>query len=385
MRILQVIPTYLPAVRHGGPVRAVHGLARELVARGHRVVVYTTNRHGNETLDVPIDRATELDGVSVRYFPVQWPRRLARSPALGRELARTIGGFDVVHVHSLFLWPGAVAARAARRARIPYLVSPRGMLVRDLFARRGRLRKAIWLRWIDRPALEGAARIVVTTALEAEEVQRFRLRLPPVVELPNGVDAASAPAATGTGRDPARFVFLGRLSWKKGLEALVEAVAAVPGIRVVLAGNDEEGMAPALRDLARRKGVADRVELAGFVDGEAKSALLAGSRALVLPSISENFGNVVLEAWALGVPAIVTPGVGLAGEVEACGGGMVASPGPAGLAAALERLAGDAELARSMGENGRRRALERYSWPAVAERAERIYGEVLEERGRRAG
>jgi glycosyltransferase involved in cell wall biosynthesis len=88
----------------------------------------------------------------------------------------------------------------------------------------------------------------------------------------------------------------------------------------------------------------------------------------------------VLEAWARGIPVIVTPGVGLASEVDASGGGLVAPSNAASLAVALGRLRDDPSLARDMGERGRRAVLDRFTWPALAARAEAIYRTVVDER-----
>src|SRR3954471_9492384 len=127
MRVLHVVPTYAPAWRYGGPIVAVHGLCKALVARGHEVDVFTTNVDGDGVLDVPTDRPVERDGVRVRYFPARL-RRLYWSPAMARALAADVRGYDLVHIHAVFLWPGVAAARAARRVHVPYIVSPRGML-----------------------------------------------------------------------------------------------------------------------------------------------------------------------------------------------------------------------------------------------------------------
>src|SRR5262245_55360100 len=94
-RILQVVPTYFPAVRYGGPIRSVHGLARALAQRGHDVHVYTTNLDGADDLDVPLRQPVLLDGVTVHYFPVPALRRLAWSPAMGRALRAHVAQFDV--------------------------------------------------------------------------------------------------------------------------------------------------------------------------------------------------------------------------------------------------------------------------------------------------
>ena len=135
---------------------AVHGLCKALAARGHQVTVFTTDVHGAGILDVPRAAPVAVDGVTVWYFPVATPRRLYRSPAMSAALAG-IAGFDLVHLHSVFLWPTSAAARAAERAGVPYLLAPRGMLVGDLLRRHGRLRKRLWIRLVERHTLAHAA------------------------------------------------------------------------------------------------------------------------------------------------------------------------------------------------------------------------------------
>src|SRR5947209_7263647 len=124
MRILHVVPTYLPAVRYGGPIFAVHGLCRALVARGHEVDVVTTNINGLENIGVPTEVPIRLDDVRVRYFSSKFLRRLSWAPSLSHALRQEVAGFDVVHLHSIFLWPTWAAARSARNANVPYLISP---------------------------------------------------------------------------------------------------------------------------------------------------------------------------------------------------------------------------------------------------------------------
>src|SRR5215471_14810307 len=125
MRILHVVPSYLPAVRYGGPIFAVHGLCRALTARGHEIEVVTTNIDGPGNSRVPVGIPVNLDGVRVRYFSSPLFRWLYWAPALRRALRRDPGKFDAVHLHSVFLWPTWTAARCARRAGIPYVLSPR--------------------------------------------------------------------------------------------------------------------------------------------------------------------------------------------------------------------------------------------------------------------
>lgn len=384
MNVLHVIPTYVPAWRYGGPMRSVHGLASAQAAAGDRVSVYTTNVDGPDVLDVPVGEAVRLDGVEVRYFPVVPPRRLGRSPAMGRALHATMASFDVVHLHSVFLWPTLAAARATRVAGVPYVLSPRGMLVRDLIAARGRLRKTLWLALFERKTVRDAAAVIVSSELEAKELAALDLGAAYVEVVPNGLSidepTAAAEAAVAAPLLPADgrplVLYLGRLSWKKNVDVPIRALAELPGLaeaRLAIAGNDDEGLRPRLEALAAEVGVAERVSFVGEVRGAAKSALLAAARVLVMPSISENFGMAALEAMAAGVPVVVSPGVGLAAAVEEAGAGLVCEPTPQAVAGAVARLLAEPELAREMGERGRRLAAERFSWPAIAAATRVVY------------
>ncbi len=151
-------------------------------------------------------------------------------------------------------------------------------------------------------------------------------------------------------------------------------------MKLLVVGNDEEGYTETLRALAAGEGVAERVVFAGTVTGAAKNELLRRAAVLVLPSYSENFGNVVLEAMAQGCPVVVTREVGAASIVEQSGAGLVVDGDAAALAEALRRLLGDDGLRAEMGRRGRATAVTGYSWEAVAGRMKAQYESVLETR-----
>ena len=90
MRILHVVPTYIPAWRDGGPIYSVHGLCKALVALGHEVHVYTTNVNGAADSDVPLEEAVDIDGVKVWYFRSRFLRRLYYSPSMMQCLKKEI-------------------------------------------------------------------------------------------------------------------------------------------------------------------------------------------------------------------------------------------------------------------------------------------------------
>jgi glycosyltransferase involved in cell wall biosynthesis len=366
LRILHVVPTYFPATRYGGPIVAVHGLARALAARGHEVHVFTTNVDGAGTSDVPLDCPVSLEGVRVHYFASQF-RRLYYSPSMLRQLRLFVPLCDILHLHSVFLWPTSAAARVAARGGIPYVVSPRGMLVRELIGRKSRIVKSAWLRLVEERTLRQASLVHFTAQRELDDARHLKVPIPAAAVIPNGVELLP-PAVTEPRGD--ELLFLGRLNWKKGLDRLIEAMKLLPEARLVVAGNDEESYAATLPR-------ADNVRFVGAVFGAEKDALLRRAAALVLPSISENFGNVVLEALAAGTPVVVTPEVGLAADVEAAGAGIVTPSDPPRLAAALRELLRDPARREEMGRRGRALVEERFTWPRVAEEMEAAYRGVI--------
>jgi glycosyltransferase involved in cell wall biosynthesis len=390
MRILHVVPSYLPAVRYGGPIFAVHSLCQALAAKGHEVEVFTTNVDGPGISPVPVERVVNLDGVRVRYFSSPVFRRLYWSPGMKRALAREMSLFDVVHLHSAFLWPTWAAARSARKVGVPYVLAPRGMLIKDLILRRSRFVKSAWILLIERSNVEQAAAIHLTSDLEATELKRFGWRLPPLAVLPNGIDAplpcsgdVSADVKAVASRRPL-VLFLGRLSWKKGLDRLIYAISRSPAANLAIVGPDDEGLAPQLKRQAERLGISERVFLLPrTVVGQDKEYLFAAAQVFVLPSYSENFGNTVLEALRRGVPVVATPEVGAAEIVIASGGGIVAPGEPAPFAAAICKLISNPDLAQATGDAGKRHVSAHYAWPDIASRVLELYEGVRAKAGPR--
>jgi glycosyltransferase involved in cell wall biosynthesis len=383
MRILHVVPSYFPAVRYGGPIFAVHGLCQALAARGHAVEVFTTNVDGPGTCAVPIGIPVTLDGVRIRYFHCPLLRRLYLAPALGRALEREIDTFDAVHLHSVFLWPTWAAACAARKAGAPYVLAPRGMLIKDLIARRSRMAKSMWIRLVERSNVEHAAAIHLTSQLEAAELERFGWLLPRLAVIANGIDdplpsaGEIASDVQAIAAEQPLVLFLGRLSWKKGLDRLLSAFARTRASKLAIVGPDDEGLAPQLARLADGLRIAGRVRiLPRIVVGREKEHLFAAAQLFVLPSYSENFGNTVLEAMRRRVPVLVTPEVGAAAIVRESGGGVVIAGDPEPLGAAICRLTSDPGLARSMGEAGQRHAITHYTWSSIAARMQDLYESV---------
>jgi glycosyltransferase involved in cell wall biosynthesis len=388
LRLLHVVPTYLPARRYGGPIRSVHALCRALAAQGHQTDVFTTSVDGPGDSDVPLERPVDLDGVQVTYFPSRTLRRLYWSPPMRRALFARVADYDLVHVHAIYLWPTWTAARAARAHGVPYVVSPRGMLVPELIRRKNRWVKQAWITLIEKPNLEHAAAIHTTSAIEAHHLSRFGWSLPTVATVPHGVDDPPSTAGQAlssdilsaiAGRPP--ILAFGRISWEKGLDRLLEALPRVPDARLVIAGDDG-GHAATLDEKARLFHVKDRVTIiARQVEGADKEALFGAAALFAMTSLSENFGLAAFEAMRRSLPVLTVPDVGMSEIVREARAGAVVDPSPEGIAVGLNELLADSAASRAMGRRGSDRVVADYSWSSIAERMTDVYRSAIERAG----
>ncbi len=386
MKILHVTPYYYPALRYGGPVRSVHGLCKHLARIGHDIEVFTTDLDGPFRVDRPVGVPVDLDGVRVWYFRSRCLKKIFYSPPMERELERRTGEFDLVHIHTFFSWPTHIAATIAARHGVPYILSPRGMLVKDLVRRKSRLVKSAWIQLFGRRVVEGAARIHVTTDIEKKEIRSFHFNLPEIFVIPIGIDPSDTSPKSGGSVSPAiealvrkkpLLLFLGRVNWKKGLDRLIPALRYLEGAHLAVAGNDDDNYRIQLDKLALRNGVLERITFAGPVYGEEKRRLFGAADVFLLPSYSENFGIAVLEAMAAGVPVVVTPEVGLSREVEEAGAGLVLNGDPGVLGPGIKALLADPGRMREMGERGRELAARRFAWSGIARSMESVYKQVI--------
>ena len=372
MRVLHVAAYYAPAYIYGGPPRSIHGLCRALIRHGVDVEVFTTDANGEAALPPTITAASHFEGVPVRYFSRTWPLEPIGSRAFAATLRRLIPRFDALHIHGLWNRVVWAAAREARRAGVPYVLSPRGMLESAALAHRP-WRKRLAYAAIERRTVEGAAMCHATSAGETATLRAIRPGAS-VVLIPNGVDTPAgvdpAPAS------PPAFVFVGRLHAIKRLDLLIDAFAQVaavcPEARLVIAGPDEQRLRASLES---RHALGNRVTWLGAVDATQRDAVLARARALVVCSDSESFGMAVVEAMAAGRAVIVTRTCGW-DELERRGAGLLVEQNPAAIAAAMQRLLDAPAAASTMGVNGRRWVEDAFTWDVVASRFIETYSAI---------
>lgn len=370
----------------GGPPVALEGLVLAQLRAGARVGVVATFRDGDD-----LSRADRLRnaGAEVTLLGPTTGRlqRVADMRNVVAGLMQADGRPGVVHVHNLWEQLQHEVARATRRAGIPRIVRPCGML--DPWSlRQSVLAKKLMLLARVRGDLRTAAALHFTTETERDLVAPLRLGTPSIVE-PNGVTLKEFAAPAGSsvpprnGAEGLRLLFLSRLHPKKAPDVLLDAFERVcagwpegkhpPSL--TLAGPSEGGTLEDLKaQLATLPASRDRVRFAGLVVGEQKAALLREADLFCLPSHQENFGIAVVEALAAGTPVLISDQVNIHAEVAAAGVGEATSVDAAAYAEALRRwLLDDAKRAAAATE-ATAFVAERYDWDAIATRWAAHYG-----------
>ncbi|HWI15874.1 MAG TPA: glycosyltransferase, partial [Burkholderiales bacterium] len=151
-----------------------------------------------------------------------------------------------------------------------------------------------------------------------------------------------------------------------------------PALHLVMAGPEQEGYGAALRELAARLGIADRITWTGMLSGSEKWGAYRAADAFILPSHQENFGIVVAEALACGVPVLISNKVNIWREVEADGAGLVANDDASGATALLTQwLDTDAQQRARMSSNALRSFAERFEIDRAAASVARAISERL--------
>jgi glycosyltransferase involved in cell wall biosynthesis len=301
------------------------------------------------------------------------------------------GGFDLIHAHD---WLVAFAACSLKRLHKTPLVATihateRG---RGRGTLGGEMSQAIngtewWLAY-------EAWRVITASQFMADEVKNyFQVPFDKVDVVPNGVDTAPFDAledldlgdfrAKWAAPDEHIVFFVGRVQHEKGAHLIVEAaprvLAEIPNVQFVIAGTG--AMMGAIRERARDLGVADHVNVAGFISDEDRNKLLRVADAAIFPSLYEPFGIVALEAMAAKCPVIVSEVGGLKEVVQHGETGVTIYPDNVeslawGVLHTLQRP----DWAQARATNAYRMVREEYNWDRIAEKTAAVYTRILAER-----
>ena len=372
----------------GGQNVHVAALSSELGRCGHDVHVYTRRDSPFVEATVPFAPGVTVHNVDAGPAePIPKDELLPYMEELGARLldAWAVERPDVAHAH---FWMSGLATRyAASRLGIPYTQTFHALGVvkrRQQGAKDTSPAARIELEQV----LARTADLVVATCTD-EMFELTRLGVSPrrVRVVPCGVDlrlfTPDGPALSRVG-DEKRVVIVTRLVERKGVGNVIDALADVPGARLVVAGGPARDELPRdpehrrLSRLAEARGVAHRVEFVGSIARHDVPPLLRSADVVACVPWYEPFGIVPLEAMACGVPVLASAVGGLIDTVvDGVTGIHVPPRSPERIAESLRVLLEDDERRRRLGDAGAERARTRYGWPRIAGATLRAYAGIL--------
>jgi len=385
MHILHLTPYYTPAYPFGGVVRAVEGMTRALVRRGHQITVLTTDALSQtERLESPLNET--IDGVQVIRQPnisrrLRGRYNLSTPQKMKQTALELLPQVDLLHVHEFRTTENLLVVPRAAERDIPILMSPHGTLNQS--TGRGQL-KRIWDKLLSPGIAQKIDHVISLAQSEQDDVQAIwddfgRRRIPTTFSIiPNGVDLAdfaNLPDENAFRQrwnlgDARVILFMGRLHRRKGVHLLAQAFlnANLPDTKLLIVGPDE-GMSDTLELL-----LDDRIITTGYLAGDDRLAAFAAADLMVLPAVGEGLSMAVLEAMACGLPVILSPGCNLP-EAESAGAGWIVEPDIAALTGALQ-TAFKSDFA-VMGAAAKQFIQSRFTWDAIAAELESTYQEVI--------
>lgn len=384
MRVLFFIP-YL-CVEYGGTSKVVEELA---AAIGHLIVevdIVTTNAAASTKLDVPLEEWMQQEYYRVQYFSCWHHNDLILSRSLCNWLQHHIHDYDLIHTHTLWSPMVSFIHWLCQRRKIPYIVTPHGMLEPWILSSKA-WKKKPYFYLLEKPALQNARFIQTIASLEANNIRS--LGFSHTVTVPNGIsqrDFVSLPdpqlfyQTYPETKDKALILFLSRLHPKKGLDLLASAFAKVrtqfKNAHLVVAGPDNINFLATVKQWFAEAGCLSAVTFTGTLTGEVKYAALSASNIYILPSYSEGFSVSILEAMAAGLPCVFTTGCNFPEAAEANAASVVPIDAEL-LADALIDLLANPQQATLMGERARQLILKNYTWESSAQQLVQIYRSIL--------
>jgi glycosyltransferase involved in cell wall biosynthesis len=363
VRILYVV-TRADAV--GGASIHVRDMAREMIARGHAVLVMTGGQG-------PVTNLLQAAGVP--YRPLRSLRRSihpVRDFLAARELAAAVREFapDIMSVHTAKA--GWIGRAVAARLGIPSVYTPHGWPIGDRMGPRA----GVLFEWAERVASHWTSAIVCVCegernlALHKRLAQADRLHV-----IYNGVHDIPAGLRADVTAVPPRIVSVARLEAPKDPVTLLRALENIRAQPWELDLVGDGPLEPELRRLAAGMGIADRVRFLGYVCDPAE--VLARAQLFVLSSRSEGFPRSVLEAMRAGLPVVASAVGGIPEAVSDGIEGLLVPRGDLGaLAAALSGLLANGERRRQMGLHARRSYEERFRFERMADETQAVYASL---------
>lgn len=373
MKILQVAPYFYPYV--GGQERYVKNLAMALAARGHEVKVFTSNYPKSKKYEV-------IQGVEIRRFEILCrPFNNPISPTLFFNIIKYCKDFDIIHCHNEHALVSQYCLLAKLNYGIPLIITCHGQLrfnhpLKDLIERMySKTFGAVLLRWADR--------VITISQSDKKYIQSLGVPLENIRIIPNGVNPNFYCSKQLDLPEDLVFkgkiiLFVGPVIKRKGPHILIQAIPHIvkkyPNVAFIFAGDgDFRYEAERLSNLLH---VEKWTHFLGYLTQEQLYALYKHCDILVLPSFSEALSYTILDAFAFSKPVVSTQIPCIEDYLSDIA--LLVPPGDyKALAEAILHLLNNPELAKELGEKGKKMVETNFRWDIVTSKIEEVYTEVL--------
>lgn len=363
---IAILVFYFPPKGLAGTEIATYNIARQLAKRGHEVHVITS-----------LDEGLPREGMEQGFYVhrLGWRRlRFVGIISFWLKIVRVLRKIepDIVHSQGMGM-PGFLAKKFFKK---PYLVWERGTEVYS---------PGLFARLLSKLVLRNANAVIALTKDMKREMQRTCKR--DILVIPNGIDLErfeNLPPDVMRGQLQVRagerlVLFVGRFRPEKGARYLIEAMETIrqknQPVRLILIG--EGGEEEALKLLVRQLNLGDYIDFLGQIPNEEVPRYMAAADVFVLPSLSEGFPNVILEAMASGLPIVATKVAGLAEIIKDGENGFLVEPeNPEQIALKVLLLLEDDDLREKISGNNKERVKD-YTFEKVIASIEQVYQKVV--------
>ena len=367
----------------------VRAYTEGMLKLGNNVTILSTINV--ETMERTEDNQQELFRSKYENFQLKqlqrcWPKGWFNAKDLTSNIKHYVNKVDIVHLHMLWDRPVLIGANVSQRMRKPYLISPHGSLEPWTFKHKF-IKKVLYLKLFGHSIMQHAKCLHAVTEMEAGNSRKAGFKgditIVPIGIEPRQFQNLPAPAEAENQwpilKNRRVVLFLSRLSPEKGLDILIGAWSQMmrqqkyTDMILVIAGPDDRGHELKVKELVKTCNITKSVLFTGMVQGRAKRELYRRADIFVLPSYSENFGIVVLEALACQTPIITTTGTPWK-ELSEKNAGRWVPPTQESIYEALCELLDMSESQREkMGQRGRALVLKKYTWDIAVGKLLTVY------------
>jgi len=331
MKILQVIPYYLPAEGYGGPVRVCSTLSSFFISKKHTVTVITTDA---SDINKPITKKYEkMHGINVIRFKNIFPNLTKKwniflPLGIQRWIRNNVYKYDIVHIHSFFALYNIIVVYFCIKYSIPYIIHLHESPIP--IKNRGKYFIKVVFNWIcGKYILKYAAAIITLTENDRQEIISY---MPSVFSLisviHNGIaltklqsnrSKAELRQTYGIKKNDIVILSLSRLSYLKGVDLLLHAFLKLLKMQknafLIIAGPDE-GLFNTLQNTVKKYHLHQKIIFTGLVTGEQKEDLYEMSDIYALFSRYEPFSLTTLEALKHNLPVCLSREVGINSSLQ---------------------------------------------------------------------